>query len=120
VSYGHTVVGGGITVAAYGNVLQGSASYKLTRAWSSDFNFGFSHNDPLKGIAPTTGATDSVFGGLQLARTVSASLALFFRYSVTHQDIDGVICTAGVCASNFLRHTFGVGFGWTPRPIRLE
>jgi len=120
VAYRHDFNGGGVTLASYNDTVVGSFGYKLFRNWGTSVNLGWARNNPLSGVLATNSTFDSIAGGFEVHRNMGPTTSMFFRYTANKQIAGAPICTAGVCAGEFVRHSFGAGFNWSARPIRLE
>jgi hypothetical protein len=108
--------GSGVALGAKTDSLVFTAGRRLNQRWQGSANVSYAHNSWLQ---PNAGlAYDSEGLGLLLSRSLGRTASFFMQYGLQNQN-----ATAGagsVLAGNLLRHFFGVGLSWGPRPLPVS
>ena len=117
-SYQRSAMGGsGLLAGAETSGVQGSIGRTLGHRWDTNVMFGLSHSTGLGGAGALV--YNTFYAGANVHRRLWRNERLEFNYQLQRQTTD-VPCTAGIaCGTDFVRHVFGVGFGWQFRPIRI-
>lgn len=101
-----------------------SYSRPITRMWQLGANGAYSRNEALGNSLLTNTTVGSRFngwgGGLSLTRPIQRTMGVYFRYSAFRQTSENIACTGPTCALIGTRHSFGVGFTFSPNPIELD
>jgi hypothetical protein len=124
-------------------VLPGALSDSVTasvgrsygRNWVASINAAYTHTAgltqlingipsvPINGVlsAPTNLVYDTVFGGAQVTRRISAHLSGYFSYEAQNQSNNFSVPGQSVPqnALNGTSQTFGIGITFSPRSTRL-
>lgn len=107
--------GSGVMQGAKTDVASFTAGRKLSRHWHGSANFSYAHNSSLQPNGAVTYDTEAL--GASLDRSIGRTVSVFFQYSLQNQSSNAA---SSALTSNFLRHTFGVGFSWSPRNIPVN
>jgi hypothetical protein len=124
-SYSHGVSGGsGVLTGSTGDQLSFSATHKLSRMWTGQFNLGFAHNSALNtgiqtGIQTTSQSfnTWTVGGGLSRPAGRNATFAIAYNSDITNYGQAGCVGTA--CMSTQTYNYVTLNFQWHTRPLIL-
>ena len=119
----HSILsGGGLYPATNTTLAQLGVSRMLSRKWDATLMGGFAHNSPLQtyefGLIPAQNS-NSTYVGFDVHRSIGRYAGLYFMYDFQRQTVN-TFCTGALCAENFLRHSFGVGFDWRFRPVTFH
>ena len=125
--YLHYINGGsGFLLGAHSDVGIFLLSHQLTRRWSGELHAGYAHSTSLEGLSiPGVPSSNSTFnrgyGGVMLSRPLNERMQIYVLYNYSQTDLeDNPLCgTTGVCGRVARQQIGGVGFTWTPQPIRL-
>ena len=114
--------GGGLYPATHTTLAQLSLARTLSRKWDGGVMGGFAQNSPLReyefGPIPAQ-KSHAAYVSLDVHRSIGRYAGLYFIYSFQRQVVNN-FCTGSLCAQDFLRHSFGVGFDWRFRPITFH
>ena len=120
-SYSHGVSGGsGVLTGSTGDQLNFSASHKLSRMWTGQFNLGFAHNSALNtGIQTTSQSfnTWTVGGGVNRPAGRNGTFGIAYNADITNYGQAGCVGTA--CTSSQTYHYVTINFQWHTRPLIL-
>ena len=123
-SYLHGVTAGsGVFFGAESHYFNGSVNREFSRSWTGNWNFGYSRNGVLQNTISSGSPLNKInawYTGAVVSRRIGRHTRMLFTYSLLRQNGNTAICTAGSCGNILLRHTFGVGFDWHPRPIEVD
>lgn len=120
-TYSHSVSGGsGVLSGSSGDLLNFTASHRLSRMWTGQCNFGFAHNTPL--VTSTLTSSQSynswiVGGGVN--RPIGRSTTIAIAYNADISDSNGSGCTVSPCSSSQTYNYVTITFQWRARPIVL-
>jgi len=125
--YLHYINGGsGLLLGAHSDAVLVEVSHQLTRSWHGQLHAGYSHSTQIEGVtAPgvTVGSSNSFnrgYAGVRLSRALTEHTEFFVLYNFTQTDLnENPFCGSGECGRVARQNVGGVGFTWTPRPIRL-
>jgi hypothetical protein len=124
VGYIHGVSGGsGVLAGAISDSVNASAGHTYGRKWVASLTMGYSHSAGLTRLvtgtptAPTNVVYDTIFGGAQLTRAISAHFSGYASYTGQNQSNNNALGLQN--ALNGTSHTFGIGITYTPRSTRL-
>jgi hypothetical protein len=136
VSYSRGVNGGsGVLPGALSDSVTASVGRSYGRNWVASINAAYTHtagltqlingipSAPINGVlsAPTNLVYDTVFGGAQVTRRISAHLSGYFSYEAQNQSNNFSVPGQSVPqnALNGTSQTFGIGITFSPRSTRL-
>lgn len=118
VSYQRAAMGGsGVLAGAETSGVHGSVDRTVGHWWDTSAAVGYAHSAGLGGSGGR--AYNTTYVRAAVHRRLGRTKRLEFSYQLQHQATN-VPCTSSVCATDFLRHVFGIGFGWQFRPIRID
>jgi hypothetical protein len=107
--------GGGVLDGAMTSLGEGTATYTLSRNWSSSVRFGVSRNEQLH----SSGVYNTQYAGISFTRRLGFNVNLFASYDFDRQT-NPSSCTATTCLYGGTRNVFGIGLSWTGKPISLQ
>jgi len=128
VSYSRGVNGGsGVLPGALSDSVMASLGHSYGRNWVASLNGAYTHTSGLTLLAfgvpsaPTNLVYDTVFGGAQVTRRISAHLSGYISYEAQNQSSNYSLPTqtAARNALNGTSQTFGIGITFSPRSTRL-
>jgi hypothetical protein len=124
VGYSHGVNGGsGVLPGALSDSFSGSLGRTIGRTWVASVNAAYARSSGLTqffsggAIVPANVVYDTVFGGAQVTRRISAYFSGYASYEAQNQSQNNVF--AGQNALNGTSQTVAVGITFTPRSTRL-
>jgi hypothetical protein len=125
--YLHYINGGsGFLLGAHSDVGIFLLSHQLTPRWSGELHVGFAHSSSIEGLSlPGVPSNDNTFdrgyAGVMFSRRLNEYMQIYvlYNYSQTDLEADPFCGTTGVCGRVARQQIGGVGFTWTPHPIRL-
>jgi hypothetical protein len=120
-TYSHSVSGGsGVLTGSSGDLLNLTASRRLSRIWTGQCNFGYAHNTPLVTSTQTTPQSyDSWTVGGGVNRPIGRSTTLAIAYNANISDSSQSGCTVSPCSSNQTYNYVTITFQWRARPLVL-
>jgi hypothetical protein len=115
-SYQHGVTSGsGVFTGATTDQLTVSATRRLSRVWSGDAHFGFSHNQNSQTISGVpTSSYNTLYGGAALARPLGRNATVSAGYTVYRETSNNV------GGYGFTSHQISLGLSWHTRPLVLR
>ena len=133
--YVHGLSGGsGVFTGSNLDQLSFAATHKLSRVWSGQFNFGFSHSTSVVNLAAasSTAATSTAAtfpsynswffgGGVNRALGRNARLAIAYNataYTYSHSGCTGSSCSGNQSSNNFTNY-ITINLQWHTRPFVL-
>jgi len=120
-SYTHGTSGGsGVLVGSTNDQLSLGLNHRLTRLWSGQLNFGYSHNSPISSATQTNTQsynTWTVGGGLSRPLGRNANFGLSYTAQFTDYGLAG--CVGAACTSNQTYHYVTLDLQWHARPFVL-
>jgi hypothetical protein len=128
VSYSRGVNGGsGVLPGALSDTVSASLSHSYGRNWVASVSAAYTHTSGLTQLttgipsAPTNAVYDTVFGGAQATRRISAHFSGYISYGAQNQssNFSSPTQNAGQNALNGTSQTFGIGITFSPRSTRL-
>lgn len=117
--------GSGVQVGGLSDTVSGSVGHATGRDWLTTVTGSYTHTAGLGRVAsvvsttalPLTGNFSTVYGGVQVSRSLTRSLSAYVSYTALHQSYDATFI--GKNAFNGTSHSFGVGISFAPRSSRL-
>jgi hypothetical protein len=128
VSYSRGVNGGsGVLPGALSDTVTASLGHSYGRNWVASINAAYTHTAGLTQLAtgvptaPTNLVYDTVFGGAQVTRRISAHFSGYISYEAQNQSNNFSLPGQNVPqnALNGTSQTFGIGITFSPRSTRL-
>jgi len=128
VSYSRGVNGGsGVLPGALSDSISASLGHSYGRNWVAGLNAAYSHTAGLGQLAfgiptaPTNLVYDTVFGGAQVTRRISAHFSGYLSFEAQNQSNNFSLPTQNAArnALNGTSQTFGIGVTFSPRSTRL-
>lgn len=115
--------GSGVFQGAQTSVARVTVTRELSRTWTSDLSVGWTTNTALTtySLNPfflNVGGFDTEFGTLRVSHNIGRSLRAFGVYGLEREQ-SGSPFLAGSTNTLLVRHIFGVGLEWHPRPFGL-
>jgi hypothetical protein len=124
VSYSRGVnAGSGVLPGAISDSINGSMGHTYGHSWVASLNVGYSRSSGLTqvfngtSVVPLNEVFDTVFGGAQLTRRISAHFSGYASYEAQDQTQNNAFAVPN--ALNGTSQTFGIGITYTPRSTRL-
>jgi hypothetical protein len=128
VSYSHGVnAGSGVLPGAISDSVTGSLGHPYGRDWVASISAAYTHTAGLTQVAalvpgaPPNLVYDTVFGGGQVTRRISAHFSGYISYQAQNQSNNYSLTGQSPVrnALNGTSQTFGVGITFSPRSTRL-
>jgi hypothetical protein len=119
-SYRHDLNGGsGVLAGAESDIATLSWQRRLTPRWDLGVSAGYTRS---KGLQTFSGSVahpsfETEFAGVRMTRKLASDRNLHIGYHASHQA--GSVGCGSSCGFP-LRHSFEVGFSWSPRPHRID
>jgi hypothetical protein len=114
--------GEGVFNGASTQAVSGSITHQLARTLTASINGGYARNTNLInliGLAPEE-VINTEYGGVQVSHPLGHTASIYFNYMIQNQSGNvPILCSGAVCTGDALRHVFGAGFSWTPRPFLI-
>jgi hypothetical protein len=124
VGYSHGVnAGSGVLPGALSDTVSASLAHTYSKKWVVSFNAAYAHSSGLtqlsngSSIIPVHEVFDSVFGGVQVTRSISTHFSGYASYEAQDQTNNNPFGARN--ALNGTSQTFGIGITYTPRSTRL-
>jgi len=124
VSYSHGVNGGsGVLPGAISDSINGSVGHTYGHNWVASLNAAYSRSSGLTqvfngtSLVPVNEVFDTVFGGAQLTRRISAHFSGYVSYEAQNQTQNNAFAVPN--ALNGTSQTFAIGVTFTPRSTHL-
>jgi hypothetical protein len=112
--------GSGVLVGSYLDEVSAQASRRLTRQWTGNLIFGYSHNGPVGGTAATGNpAYDNWFLGGGVSRPIGKNFNVAVAYTANIGSY-GSGCSGTGCSNSSTYNTITVNFQWHTRPFVLH
>jgi hypothetical protein len=121
-NYSHGVTGGsGVFQGATTDQVTGSATRRLSRVWSGNFNLGYAHNTSVVGGTATQNQEyNTVYVGAGVQRPLSRTLDFRLSYTANIETSSNATCVGPNCGTSFTTHMISVGMSWRARPFVLH
>ena len=122
-SYFHAVTeGSGYFQGANTDNFTFTYGVQLSRTWRTSFHASYARNQALYDFLDRIGGrrVNGWGGGLSLSRPLGRTTRINFDYTARYQSTENLTCTGPTCAYTGMRHTFGIGFSFSPNAIELE
>ncbi len=124
VAYSHGVnAGSGVLAGALSDSVFVYVGHTFGRKWVASLNAGYSRSTGLaqlpnsSSLVPVNEVYDTVFGGVQVTRAISARFSGYLSYTAQNQTSN--YAGGAQNALNGTSQTFGIGITFTPRSTRL-
>ncbi|HEV3278922.1 MAG TPA: hypothetical protein VG860_19150 [Terriglobia bacterium] len=123
-SYLHYLTpGSGVFQGAQSSVARVGVDRELTRRWSGDLSIGWVNDAALStySVDPffiNPGTINMEYGSARLSHDVGRYTRVFGVYELEREE-SGAPLVRGTTNGLLLRHIFGVGLEWHPRPLGL-
>jgi len=124
VGYSHGVnAGSGVIAGAISDNVFASLAHTFGRKWVASSSVGYSHSTGLiqlssgSSLVPVNEVYDTVFGGVQATRAISARFSGYVSFTAQNQTSN--YAGGAQNALNGTSETFGIGITFTPRSTRL-
>ncbi|MBV9609334.1 MAG: hypothetical protein JO187_07235 [Acidobacteria bacterium] len=122
-SYWHYAnAGSGVFNGASTNSITGSLSRGLTRTLSASLSGGYARNTNLEEVLGLGAkqAFNTEYGTVELHHPLAHTASVYFTYTVQNQSSNtGILCNGTLCTVDRIRHVFGGGVSWAPRPLLI-
>jgi hypothetical protein len=121
-SYNHGISGGsGVLTGSNADMINIGANHALSRRWSGQVNFGYSHNTPIEGFGPTVSQNDynTWNFGAGLSRPLGRNATFGVAYNATLSSYSSSGCTNAPCSENQTYNYVTINFQWHARPFVL-
>jgi hypothetical protein len=117
--YSHGVTAGsGVLAGAVTDTVNGAATRKMSRTFTSGIAGGYSRNTGLAiGTISSSQSYNYWFAGATLSHPWGRTLGLTLSYQMQYQNSNIPFCVGLTCGSSVLRHLISVGVGWHERPL---
>lgn len=114
--------GSGVLPGATSDSIGASLAHSYGRDWVASATVAYTHTTGLTQLTGIPGAPpkeiyDTVFGGVQVTRRISARLSGYISYGAQNQSSNFFL--PGQNALNGTSQNFGIGITFTPRSTRL-
>lgn len=122
VTFSRGLVGGaGVLLGAYGDLLTGTVSYQLARAWTASAGGGYARNNNVTAATaqPNANLFSNYYGNANLTHNLNRHLVLALTYGVQKQNTVGV-CPVANCGIVGLRQVGGFTLDWHTQKIALN
>ena len=124
VGYIHGANGGsGVLPGAISDSINASMGHSYGRKWVASLTMGYSRSAGLtqsvigNPTVPTNAIFNTIFGGAQVTRSLSAHFSGYASYTGQNQSSNNVFGVQNALSGT--SHTFGIGITYTPRSTRL-
>jgi hypothetical protein len=117
--YFHGLTGGsGLLTGAESNIVDGSVSGQVSRAFLATWHVGYSRNSGHSFALPSTEQTYSYwFTGGDVSHPIGRSLDIFLNYQLQYQTNNSTACVGTGCSANLIRNQIAFGFNLHKQPI---
>lgn len=114
--------GEGVFNGASTQAVSGTVTHRLARTLTGSVTGGYARNTnlvSLVGLAPEQ-FVNTEYGSVQVSHPLGHTASIYFNYMIQNQSGNvPILCDGAVCTGDALRHVFGAGFSWTPRPLLI-
>lgn len=115
--------GSGVVAGGLSDTVSASLGHSYGRNWVASISAAYSHTSGLTQLAtgvpgtPANEVYDTVFGGVQVTRRISARFSGYLSYGAQNQSSNYFLGSQN--ALNGTSQTFGIGITFSPRSTRL-
>ena len=113
--------GSGVLAGAITDTVRATVAHQLARTFAGKLSFGYSHNNGLAVITPSTPASgaqsyDYWFGSVSLTHPFGRTADCFVSYQTQYQTSNSTFCIGPTCETSVTRQIISMGFSWRAHP----